>query len=171
MSTGPEEEQETPWLSPAESEAWRALVALVLLLPGRLDAQLQRDSGVSLFDYLVLSSMSMAPDRTLGMSELARLANGSLSRLSNVVKRFEQHGWVRRSPLPDDRRVTVATLTDAGLAVVVAAAPGHVRRVRELVIDPLSAEQLEVVGAVGARITARILDPDDPCSAETDPAC
>ena len=72
--------------------------------------------------------MSEIPDHHIRMSELAYLANGSLSRLSNVVKRFEQRGWVTRAPDPNDGRYTVASLTEAGYAVVVAAAPVHVRR-------------------------------------------
>ncbi|MFC5835457.1 MarR family winged helix-turn-helix transcriptional regulator [Nonomuraea insulae] len=87
---------------------WTGLVSLVLLLPGRLESPLQQGAGLTLFEYLALSHISEAPERRLRMSELAYLANGSLSRLSNVVKRFEQRGWVERSPDPGDGRYTVA---------------------------------------------------------------
>ncbi|WP_247669656.1 MarR family winged helix-turn-helix transcriptional regulator [Micromonospora sp. H61] len=80
--------------------------------------------------------MSEAPDRRVRMSELAYLANGSLSRLSNLVNRFEQRGWVTRFPDPADRRYTITALTDAGYDVVVAAAPAHVRSVQRYVLDP-----------------------------------
>src|SRR5690349_14587484 len=125
------------WLTPAEKEAWTGLVSLVLLLPGRLEAPL-RQADLTLFEYLALSHISEAPERRIRMSDLAYLANGSLSRLSNVVKRFEQRGWVTRFPDPDDGRYTLAELTDAGYRLVVEAAPIHVRAVRELVIDPLT---------------------------------
>jgi DNA-binding MarR family transcriptional regulator len=59
---------------------------------------------------------------------VARTRRGG-SALSNVVKRFEQRGWVERSPDPDDGRYTIAALTDSGYDVVVAAAPMHVRSV------------------------------------------
>src|ERR1044072_7552441 len=114
------------WLSPAEKEAWTGLVSLILLLPGRLEAPLQHDAGLTLFEYLTLSHISEAPERRLRMSELAYLANGSLSRLSNVVKRFEQRGWMERSPDPADGRYPLAALTEDGYAAVVAAAPVHV---------------------------------------------
>src|ERR1700760_4242462 len=78
---------EPRWLSSTEREAWQAVAALMLQLPGPLDAQLQQDSGLSLYEYLVLSSLSMAPDRTARMSELARLANGSPSPLSHAGPR------------------------------------------------------------------------------------
>lgn len=146
------------WLNPDEKAAWSGLASLVFMMPGALDAPLQRECGLSLFEYLVLSHVSEAPGRRLRMSELAFLANGSLSRLSNVVKRFEQRGWVERSPDPEDGRYTVAALTGAGYDVVVAAAPVHVRSVRDLVLDPLTdADQ-----AALARIAAKLTDPADP---------
>lgn len=152
-------EQPTPWLTAAEKEAWTGLVSLVLLLPGRLEAPLQGAAGLTLFEYLALSHMSESPGRRLRMSELAYLANGSLSRLSNVVKRFEQRGWVERSPDPDDGRFTLAALTESGYQVVVDAAPTHVRAVRRLVLDPLSPTDQRAL----ARIATKLLTgPDDP---------
>ena len=46
------------WLSSDEQEAWRAVTMMFLQLPGPLDAQLQRDSGITLFEYLVLSGLA-----------------------------------------------------------------------------------------------------------------
>ena len=84
------------WLSDEQQAAWRPFVGLLLRLPAALDAQLQKDAGITQFDYLVLSGLSEAPNRTLRMSELAARANSSLSRLSHVVSRLEAKGWVRR---------------------------------------------------------------------------
>ncbi|WP_103501711.1 MULTISPECIES: MarR family winged helix-turn-helix transcriptional regulator [Streptomyces] len=149
---------EVAWLNPAEKEAWTGLISLILLLPGRLEAPVQREAGVTLFEYLVLSQISEAPERRLRMSELAYLANGSLSRLSNVVKRFEQRGWMERSPDPDDGRYTIASLTDAGFEVVTAAAPTHVRAVREQVLDPLSAADQLALARIAAKLRVRPAD-------------
>ncbi|MBE1577593.1 MarR family winged helix-turn-helix transcriptional regulator [Amycolatopsis roodepoortensis] len=149
---------EALWLNPAEKEAWTGLVSLVLLLPGRLESPLQHDAGLTLFEYLTLSHISEAPDRRLRMSELAYLANGSLSRLSNVVKRFEQRGWVERMPDPADGRYTLAMLTDDGYHVVVAAAPTHVRSVRELVLDPLTVEDQQALARIAAKLRTRPAD-------------
>lgn len=152
----PDAAAEPQWLTEEEQEAWRALATLMLMLSGPLDAQLQRDSKLSLFEYLVLSRLSEARDRRLRMSELAQLANASLSRLSNVVKRLEQRGWVHRRLDSCDGRYTVATLTDDGFAVLAAAAPGHVQAVRHYVIDPLTTTQLRTITAVGQRIRERL---------------
>ncbi len=152
------DDDEPRWLTPSEKDAWTGLASLVLLLPGKLEAPLQQEAGVTLFEYLALSQMSEAPDRRLRMSELAYLANGSLSRLSNVVKRFEQRGWVERSPDPEDGRYTLAALTDAGYAVVVAAAPAHVRAVRQLVLDPLTAADQQALARIAEKLRVRPVD-------------
>ncbi|MDG9673720.1 MarR family transcriptional regulator [Micromonospora sp. DH14] len=146
----------TPWLTPDEKDAWSGLVSLVLLLPGRLEAPLQHAAGLTLFDYLTLSHMSEAPERRLRMSELAYLTNGSLSRLSNVVKRFEQRGWVQRFPDPADGRYTIAALTDTGYGVVVAAAPTHVRSVRQFVLDALSPADQRALTRIAGRLRRHI---------------
>ena len=116
------EQAEPRWLSPEEQQAWIGVTAVMWLLPGPLDAQLQRDSCLNLFDYFVLSSLSMADGRQRRMSDLALQSNASPSRVSNVVARLEAQGWVTRHPHEHDRRSTVATLTDAGWDKVVSAA-------------------------------------------------
>jgi DNA-binding MarR family transcriptional regulator len=137
-----------------KKEAWTGLVSLILLLPGRLETPLQHEAGLTLFEYLTLSHVSEAPERRLRMSELAYLANGSLSRLSNVVKRFEQRGWVERSPDPDDGRYTLVALTGAGFEKVVAAAPAHVRSVLK-VLDPLTAADQQALARIAAKLRVR----------------
>jgi DNA-binding MarR family transcriptional regulator len=147
---------ESRWLTSEEQDAWTSMAMLLLLLPGVLDAQLQRDAGLSMFEYLALSGLSMAENHTLRMSELAEMTNGSLSRLSNVVAKLEQRGWVQRTPDPADGRYTNATLTDAGWQLVVRAAPGHVDAVRQFVIKPLTATQIRTLRGIGPRIMREI---------------
>ena len=144
------------WLSPNEQAAWRQLVALLFRLPGALDAQLQRDAGISNFEYMVLTGLSEAENHTLRMSDLAAMASGSLSRLSHVVSRLEKRGWVRREPCPGDGRFVNAVLTDDGWAKVIATAPGHVEAVRRLVVDALSPQQLSALGCASGTILGAI---------------
>lgn len=151
---------EPRWLSAGEQRAWQALCSVMIRLDAALDAQLRRDSGLSHFEYSVLAGLSEAPGRTLRMSELAVLAEGSLSRLSQVVARLERHGWVRRTPDPGDGRYTLAILTEEGAGKVAASAPGHVREVRRLVLDPLTTAQVQQLTSIGHRII-RAIDPPD----------
>jgi DNA-binding MarR family transcriptional regulator len=152
---------EPRWLSPDENEAWVALSWLMFRLPAEFDAQLQRDSGISFFEYLVLAGLSMSPGRRMRMSDLAQFANGSLSRLSNVAKRLEERGWIFREPCTANGRYIEATLTDAGWAVVEQAAPGHVEAVRRSVFDALRPEQVTALRDIGRQVAAQV-DPGHP---------
>ena len=147
------------WLTTEELQAWTRLVAVVELLPGVLDSQLQRDADLSHFEYFVLAMLSEAPRKTLRMTGLAFATNATLPRLSHVVSRLEKRGYIERTACAEDRRATNATLTDAGWQKVVATAPGHVHTVRENVIDPLTAEDVADLNRVMGRVLAK-LDPD-----------
>jgi DNA-binding MarR family transcriptional regulator len=153
---------EPRWLSSEERSAWLTLASILIRLPLAMDAQLQRDAGISGFEYQVMAGLSEVPDRTMRMSELAVLTEGSLPRLSQVVGRLEKSGWARRTPDPTDGRYTLAILTDEGWEKVVEAAPGHVETVRTLVFDPLTKAQVRQLTGIGQRIM-RAIDPDDPC--------
>ncbi len=133
-----------------------AFASMLIWLPTALDDQLQRDAGLSHFEYGILASLSDADAATLRMSELAIFANGSLSRLSRAVARLEGRKWVTRKPDPADGRYTLALLTDKGRAVLVAAAPGHVEAVNRLVFDVLTTAQARQLGVIANRILKAI---------------
>ena len=147
------------WLDEDQQRAWRAWLTVAELLPPALDAQLQRDSGLSHAAYIVMAMLSESPDRSRRMSDLARRANQTQSRLSHTVARLEQRGWVRRERSADDGRGNVAVLTDAGWDVVRSAAPGHVAAVRAAVFDVLTPEQTRAFEEALQRVVDR-LDPD-----------
>ena len=120
-----------------ERATWVPLVAVLELLPKQLDTQLKRDEQLSHFDYFVLSLLALSDGRTLRMSTLAIESNATLPRLSHVVSRLEERGFVRRLPAPEDARATDVELTSAGRRKVIAATPGHVANVRSFVLDAL----------------------------------
>jgi DNA-binding MarR family transcriptional regulator len=155
-----EDAPEPRWLDADEQQTWLGLTGVLIRLPSALDAQL-RDAGISHFEYQVLAGLSMADERALRMSDLAAFVEGSLARLSQVVSRLEQRGWVRRTPDPDDGRYTLAILTADGWDKVVATAPGHVEAVRQFVFDPLTRAQQRQLGDITRRIM-RAVDPDSP---------
>lgn len=130
------------WLDEDQQAAWRALLATFQLLQDALDRQLQRDANMPHIYYMVLAMLSEAPGRTLRMTDLAQVVQSSQSRMSHAIARLEERGWVRREQCPTDRRGHNAVLTDAGYAVLAAAAPGHVGAVRENFFEQLSAEQV-----------------------------
>lgn len=147
---------EPRWLDEREQHAWRRLAAVILKLPSELERQLQRDSGMGHFEYWVLALLSESPDRTLQLSHLAAQANASLSRLSHVVTRLENRGWVTRQPCPGDARATNAVLTEDGWDALVAAAPGHVEAVRSMVFDALDEGGVDDLARVCDAILERL---------------
>jgi len=144
------------WLDDEQQKSWRAFNGAMAKLRWALECQLQRDAGLSFVEYHALAMLSENPGHTLRMSELAEVTNASLSRLSHLIKRLELRGLVRREPDPADGRFTNAILTQAGLRLLVASAPAHVAKVRELVIDTLSAAELRQLRRASERILERI---------------
>jgi DNA-binding MarR family transcriptional regulator len=151
---------DTRWLTPDQLRAWKKFVAVVEVLPGVLDSQLQRDADVTHFEYFAMAMLSEAPGRRLRMTSLASATNSTLPRLSHVVSRLEKRGYIDRAPCPEDRRATNATLTEAGWQKVVATAPGHVDTVRENVIEPLTAADVVDLDRIMGKIL-RTIDPEN----------
>ncbi len=149
---------ETAWLDDEEQRAWRRLLSMIMELPAALESDLQRTTGLTTFEYLVLANLSEAHDETLRMSELAARANSSLSRLSHVVGRMAGNGLVIKRASADDGRVSEVELTKAGMRRVSAAAPLHVAKVRELVVEPLTKADLIGLGRAAEAITDRIAE-------------
>ena len=133
---------EPRWLTDEQQQAWRRFVEVLVRVPAGIEAQLQRDAGLTHMGYIVLSTLSERPDRRLAMSQLAKIVSASLSRLSHVVARLEAQGWVQRERHPEDGRVQIAMLTDAGYEKVVECAPGHAEAVQQLIFDRLTPAQM-----------------------------
>lgn len=151
-----EQGDEPRWLTSEERSAWLAVTAFTTKLPGALDAQLQRDAGLSFFEYMVMAVLSEQPSWTLQMSDIAQGASASLSRLSHTATRLENKGYLVRSRCPGAGRRTNATLTQAGYDKVVETAPSHVAMVRHLFIDAVSPDQLNAIRDGGRAILERI---------------
>jgi DNA-binding MarR family transcriptional regulator len=133
---------------------------MILRLQPVLSAQLQREFGISHFDFLIMARLSDAPESKLRMSVLATTTGGSLPRLSQAVARLEKRGWLSRQPDPEDGRYTLALLTSAGRERLDESAPSHVDTVRRLVFDRLTPTQTRQLGTICQHILDG-LPPDD----------
>ncbi|MER7910258.1 MarR family winged helix-turn-helix transcriptional regulator [Streptomyces sp. NPDC003444] len=152
---------EPRWLTDEEHQVWRAYLHATTLLEDHLDRQLQRDAGMPHIYYGLLVQLSQAPRRRMRMTELAKDAKITRSRLSHAVARLEKNGWVRRENCPSDKRGQFARLTDEGMEVLRRNAPGHVAAVRQALFDRLSEEQVRQLGTI-MRVMAEGLEPTDP---------
>ncbi|MFG2573928.1 MarR family winged helix-turn-helix transcriptional regulator [Streptomyces sp. NPDC048481] len=161
MSTTPR------WLNADERRAWLAYVEFSTLLGDHLNRQLRRDAGMTHADYSLLAYLSMAPDGTLGMSDLAERLKITRSRLTHAVDRLREAGLVDRRVDPADGRGQLAFLTGRGRELLEEVAPGHVEAVRRAVFDVLTPEQVRQFAEIGEAISQALHRAE---SAETDPA-
>lgn len=139
---------EPRWLTKPELDTWLNLTRLLLLLPTALDRQLRDDTGIPHAYYQILAILSGQPDRSMRMTELARITGTTPSRLSHAVTSLEQRGWVERLACPTDKRGQIARLTDVGMSTLEAAAPGHVEEVRRLIFDRLGEDDVTQLRAI-----------------------
>jgi DNA-binding MarR family transcriptional regulator len=116
---------------PERLEAWRAFLRAHAVLTDTLDRELQAERELPLAWYDVLVSLAEADGDALRMRDLADRVMLSRSGLTRLVDRMASAGLVSRRPDPDDRRGTLACLTDAGLHTLRRAAPVHLRGVEE----------------------------------------
>ena len=149
---------EPRWLTSTEMDAWINLAQLLMLLPSALDRQLRDEAGLPHAYYLILATLSGRPGRAMRMTQLARDAGTTTTRLSHAVDALEQRGWVRRSACPTDKRGQIAELTDAGMDFLRATAPGHVTEVRRLVFDRLTDEDVVHLRDITAKLLPAATD-------------
>ena len=139
-------------ISVGEFEVIRALHPAFVAMMRRIDTDLQREHRMSHAEYVALMFLSEAPDRTLGLSELARRCQQSLSAISRTVGRMEVQGLVRREQSDQDARAYNAVLTDAGLTRLQQATPGHIDSLRRHLFEHLDGVDLDVLAKAFARI-------------------
>jgi DNA-binding MarR family transcriptional regulator len=132
--------------------AWRAFYEMQEVLRGRLEQQLQADSGLSNADYTVLVALSEATSGRLRVFELRRRLGWEKSRLHHQLSRMCKRGLVERQG--GDGRAIHAAITTAGRITLTAAVPRHTQQVRRLVLDRLSSRQIDQL----ADISRTILD-------------
>lgn len=146
------------WLTEREQRAWMGYRRMRTLLDLQLARDLNRDSGLSEPDYDVLSTLSEESDSRWRAGDLAQRLSWSTSRLTHHVNRMQARELVAREACPDDGRGAVIFLTATGWATLRAAAPRHVRSVREHFIDLLTEDQLDALAGIGATVIAHLAE-------------
>ena len=135
-----------------EEALWRSLVELLLRLPRVLDENFERDAKVGMTDYSLLVALSEAPDGELRMGALAEATALSRSRVSRVVDELVRRSLLTRRKCPQDGRSAIAAITPEGLAVLAAAYPGHLARVRSLVLDHITKSEMRTMTQALSRV-------------------
>ena len=79
----------------------------------RLLVRQVRGRKISRTEMEVLSILREGPRRITELTELEGIAQPTMTLL---VRRLQENGWVKREGLPDDGRVVLVSLTEAGAA-------------------------------------------------------
>lgn len=145
---------EVRWLDDREGAAWRGVLRMQGHLASELARRLAADSSLSYPDYEVLAVLTDQPDGRLRLYQLAEELGWEKSRLSHHVARMVDRGLVSKERCDTDRRGFFVTATPHGRAEIAAAAPGHVAAVRELFVDRLAPDQLDVLATAAAAVLA-----------------
>lgn len=128
-------------LSTGEIELFNAFYVMRRGFDRTLDAQLQRDHGISISELEVLMALVRAPGRRLRVRELVDVTGWEKSRVSHQVTRMAARGFVERHECAEDRRASYVHLTGEGRRVVVRALPEHTATIRRVLFDALSDDQ------------------------------
>ncbi|TDC24047.1 MarR family transcriptional regulator [Streptomyces sp. 8K308] len=148
--------KETRWLDEREMAAWTAFLEASHRVFRSVEQQLKDDAGLSHPQYEILVKLGAAGEAGIRMTELADSLITSKSGLTYQVGQLEKRGLVARRACPTDVRGVTATLTEAGRTALTEAAPGHVARVREALIDSLDQDELTTLARAFGRVGQRL---------------
>lgn len=135
-----------------DRDAWTSFRLAAAIVLARLERDLLATSEIGYSDFDVLMQLSLAPEASLRMADLARAVSLSPSALTRLVQRLERRGFLLRTRhLPT---VVEASLTDAGRRKLSNAAPPHLKSVQEIFWDPLTNDERAAVAHIGRKIVA-----------------
>jgi MarR family transcriptional regulator, 2-MHQ and catechol-resistance regulon repressor len=117
-------------------------VETYLGLSARLAAQLA-EHRLSPVEFEVLTRLARSPGRQLRMTDLAAQTSLSTSGVTRVVDRMVRDDLLCRRACAGDRRISYAVITDAGLARLDEALPGHLELIERWFTGQLSRPVLD----------------------------
>jgi DNA-binding MarR family transcriptional regulator len=138
---------ETPAL-----EAWVRLLRGHAALVRELNAQLQRDHGLTINDYEALLLLANADGGRLRRTDLSQSLQLTPSGVTRMLEGLERAGLVCKGVCQGDARVTYAVLTEAGSAKLASASCSHIAAIEELFAEHYSREDLESLGELLGRL-------------------
>jgi DNA-binding MarR family transcriptional regulator len=139
-------------LTPAEREAWRAVLLVADILRFRVAAALRPFSDLSPADHSVLMRLVEAPEQRMGQQRLANEMFWSKSRLSRQLSRMQARGLVERTTDNGARGVQIV-LTAEGIDAVRAAAPAHADAVRRYFLETATEDEVAAFLRLAGRLT------------------
>ena len=113
--------------------------------------------GLTMWGYVVLSALDRSSMRT--QAALAEAIGADKTRIIRTLDDLQDDGYIERKPDPDDRRVRLLAITDAGRAVK-DAVQAEIQRGEERWLGELSADERRTFLRVLERLTRRRMRDD-----------
>lgn len=108
--------------------------------------------GLTMWGYVVLTALDRSSMRT--QAALAAAIGADKTRIIATLDDLQEDGYIERRPDPDDRRVRLLAITDAGRRVK-SAVQDEIQRGEERWLGELSAEERQTFLRVLERLTRR----------------
>lgn len=122
-------------------KTWFRMLSNTALIEQELRTLFVREFNVTLpqFDLMAALNYAGGSEKMSALSKWMKVSNGNIT---GVVDRLERDGLVERQPLPEDRRVKIISLTEAGADVFERMARRHKEWISGLLAE-ISEENLE----------------------------
>jgi DNA-binding MarR family transcriptional regulator len=127
----------------AREAAFVGLLVVGEQLRVQLEAVCERH-GLTHTQYNLLRILRGAPPEGHPRYEIANRLVSRAPDVTRLLDRLDRHGLVERGWAPDNRRLSVARITDKGRAVIAAIDP-EVAALQDAALKPLSRAQIEAL--------------------------
>lgn len=117
-----------------ELKVWLRMLATTKLISQEIRRRLRAEFGATLPQFDLLAQLHREPEG-LRLGELSKRTMVTNGNITGLVERLEADGLLVRETPGDDRRVTVARLTEAGQRSFAEMARVHESWLRELMMD------------------------------------
>src|SRR5690625_1294709 len=135
-----------PGLDEIEQQCWHGFLESSTQLLELINRRLLARHDMSLFDFLALEALARSADGSVRMGDLAHAMVLSPSRLTELMRRLESRGLVRRNRSRTDGRGVIASVTREGRARLRPAVRTYAQTVREYYLSQMSRPQMIALG-------------------------
>jgi DNA-binding MarR family transcriptional regulator len=156
-----------PAVASANLQGWVEFLRAHAAITRSLNADLLAQHGLTLNDYEVLLHLSRAEDTMMRRVDLADSVLLTASGITRLLDGLERSGYVEKAACKSDARVSYAKLTAAGREKLRAASKAHLAGIEELFTGRYSAEELDTLAELLARLPMTGAD----CRDASGPAC
>ena len=117
-----------------ELRVWLRMLSTTKLISQEIRRRLRAEFGATLPQFDLLAQLYREPEG-LRLGEISKRTMVTNGNITGLVGRLEEDGLIYRETPGDDRRVTVAHLTDAGRLAFAEMARVHELWIQELMAD------------------------------------